>query len=260
LKFSPIKTNNNDEVMIESNFKDWLIMHTQFKSIIKIVTLLASLSFTLSAEAVAVGTYVLNNHPDGSANPPPYGLRLDGLLTGNTNEIYTFDFDHAASNMLMTYDGSTIVISGTAFGGEDAGNGGYVANTTAVWNLNFSYTMGVAQLGGDGGLDDVVVTADYSNYGTLTSIFGDFELSDKAKTLNGPSFTLGDESGSGHRGFNGISGWGWLRHGSDCIGATDCSNIPYSDWLFTATVVPVPAASWLFGSALLGLAGFKRRK
>ena len=39
------------------------------------------------------GTYQLKNHPDGNAAPPPYGLRLDGLLNGNQGTIYTFDFN-----------------------------------------------------------------------------------------------------------------------------------------------------------------------
>jgi hypothetical protein len=33
-----------------------------------------------------------------------------------------------------------------------------------------------------------------------------------------------------------------------------------SSFLLTPTVVPLPAAAWLFGSGLLGLAGMARRK
>ena len=33
-----------------------------------------------------------------------------------------------------------------------------------------------------------------------------------------------------------------------------------SQWTYTATVVPIPAAAWLFGSGLLGLVGIARRK
>jgi hypothetical protein len=222
-----------------------------------VVMLLAS-TVSSGASAVAVGVYNLSNHPDGGAAPPLYGLRLDGLLTGDKDDTYTFDFDHASSAMTMTYDGSKIVIDGTAYGGEDNGSG-YEAGTTAVWTIHFEYTVGVSQPGGEGGLNDVFVNDDYSNFGTISSVLGNFELANKANG-SGLSFQLGDEAGGGHRGHNDISGWGWLRHGTDCLGGTDCSNEPYSDWLFTASPVPVPAAAWLFGSALLGLVGLKHKR
>lgn len=215
-----------------------------------------SLLFSASAGAVAIGKYTLHSHPDGNQNPPPYGLRLDGLLTGNSNEEYTFDFDHPSSNMTLVWDGSKIVIDGQAFGGEDEGNS-YKAGTTAVWDIHFEYTVGVSQPGGEGGLNDVKVNADNANFGTVNSVLGSFELEDEAGS--GLSFQLGDENGGGHRGYNGISGWGWLNHGPDCI-SSDCSHIYASDWLFTAKPVPVPAAIWLFGSGLIGLIGVSRRK
>lgn len=232
-------------------------MRTELNKLLHASILSAGLmAASTMANAVAIGTYNLHNHPDGSANPPPYGLRLDGLITGNQNDTYTFDFDHVDSAMLMTYDGLTVTISGQAYGGQDVG-GSYLAGTTAVWDINFVYNVGVGQPG-DGGLDDVKVLADHQNYGTISSSLGSYELADKAQ--NGLSFQLGDENGGGHRGFNGISGWGWLKTGEDCVGGTDCENLPYSDWLFTATPVPVPAAAWLFGSALVGLAGVRRSR
>jgi hypothetical protein len=44
--------------------------------------------------------------------------------------------------------------------------------------------------------------------------------------------------------------WGW--------DTTDVPDVVYAVW--EASAVPVPAAAWLFGSALLGLASIKRRK
>jgi len=232
-------------------------MHTELKKFTSLSLFSAALIAASSmANAVAIGTYNLSNHPDGNANPPPYGLRLDGLITGNQNDIYTFDFDHIDSAMTMVYDGSTITISGQAYGGQDIG-GSYLAGTTDVWTINFVYNVGVSQPG-DGGLDDVKVLADHQNYGSISSGLGSYEIADKAQ--NGLSFQLGDENGGGHRGFDGISGWGWLKTGDDCLGGTECENLPYSDWLFTATPVPVPAAAWLFGSALVGLASIGRSR
>ncbi|WP_200821155.1 VPLPA-CTERM sorting domain-containing protein [Oceanicoccus sp. KOV_DT_Chl] len=232
------------------------MMNLEKKSAGKAVALACVLACSVPAYAISIGTYSLGNHSDGSESPPAYGLRLDGLLTGASNEEYTFDFDHALSNMTLTYDGTTVVIDGAAYGGEDIGSG-YQVGTTAVWDIHFEYIIGVSQPG-DGGLDDVRVDTDYNNFGSLSSSLGTFELADKADGSN-MSFRFGDESGSGHRGEPGISGWGWLRHGTDCVNESDCVNVQYSDWLFTASPVPVPAAAWLFGSALIGLVAVKRK-
>jgi hypothetical protein len=122
--------------------------------------------------------------------------------------------------------------------------------------------VGVSSPGGDGGLNDVYVHADNLNFGTITGMIGNttyaYELEDQS-TDNAPtslSFQLGDESGGGHRGFSGISGWGWVNHGSSCI-SQHCDHVYASDWLFTAELkpVPLPAAAWLFASAL-GVFGY----
>lgn len=229
------------------------------KYLAPVVLAITSTFAASNANAITVGTYNLSNHLDGSVAPPLYGLRLDGLLTGSTSEEYTFDFDHSDSAMTLTWDGNTIVINGQAFGGEDSG-AGYVTGTTAVWDIHFEYTVGVSSTGGEGGLDDVFVHADNANFGTVSSVLGSFELEDQdADSGSGLSFQLGDESGAGHRGFAGISGWGWMNHGANCV-VGDCSHIYASDWLFTASPVPVPAAVYLFGAGLLGLVGIARRR
>ena len=45
---------------------------------------------TTPARAV---TFELKNHPDGGARPPLYGMRLDGLITGTSSEVWTFSFE-----------------------------------------------------------------------------------------------------------------------------------------------------------------------
>ncbi|MCB0483241.1 MAG: PEP-CTERM sorting domain-containing protein, partial [Flavobacteriales bacterium] len=198
------------------------------------------------------------NHPDGGIAPPLYGFRLDGLL-GDPAKEYTFDFDHSGSNMTLTWDGSKIVIDGTAFGGEDIG-GGYKAGTTDLWNIHFEYKIGISQ-SANGGLIDLVVHADNQNFGTISSSFGSWELEDQSNNNQntGLAFQLGDEDGGGHRGFSGISGWGWVNHGANCISGR-CDHIYSSDWLFTAekNQVPLPATIWLFGIGLLGLTVLNR--
>ena len=227
-----------------------------------------SLVFSIPANA-AVVYYDLANHPDSSAAPPPYGLRLDGLLTGGS-ETYTMDFEHADSSMLLAYDdvANTIRILGTAFGGQDSG-GGYVAGTTAVWNIDFTYSNITSNP--NGGVNDLKASPPPQSYGSISGTVGimnyEFFLRDNDGG-SGASFIFGDEGGGGHRGFDGLSGWGWLDvavAGGSCLNPTDTACVyrhtDAMDWIFTGTpsLVPVPAAIWLFGSGLLGLVGMARR-
>ena len=222
-------------------------------------SILALLLIPLTASAVSIGTYTLGNHPNAAQNPPPYGMRLDGLLGHN---IYTFDFEHASSNMQLTYDGSNVHIFGTAFGGSDTGTG-YAPGSTATWNLDFTYSTGVTQPGGEGGLNDIVVddsNGHHANFGTVNSGLGNFDL--RSHGNGSETFTLGDEDGSGHRSFAGISGWGWLDFSTDGGTTWDGGKAANdtADFIFTAAPVPVPAAVWLFASGLLGLVGFARKR
>jgi hypothetical protein len=80
------------------------------------------------------GTYSLGNHRNGGAAPPLYGLRLDRLIGGDTNHIFTFDFEGDAGDtnddgaaMFITIDldlgdltNSSINIIGTVYFGRDA--------------------------------------------------------------------------------------------------------------------------------------------
>lgn len=212
-------------------------------------------------------TYNLASHPDGSVSPPPYGLRLDGLYTLDTNDEWTFDFDHASSNMQMTLDttAATVHIFGNAYGGLDVG-GSYDANLQGVWAIDFTYSVNVAVDDSSPPALEVEVSpeAPLSNNGTIEALFTANDGS--IFVNNGDTINLEQEmqfyfnNTANHRLNCGVDdcgpdtyvGWGWLNH-------SDSSHIAASDWLFTATVVPVPAAVWLFGSAI-ALLGFSRRK
>jgi len=217
-----------------------------------------------SAATIVTGIYQLGNHLDGSANPPAYGLRLDGLLDGNGGSTYTFDFDHAMSDMRLDYDGATIRIYGQAFGGLDTGSG-YDSGLSGLIEVDFTYSVGVGGVPSD---DDIWVTgASMSNSGTVELVSGftdhagatEFDLVDKSNgTFN---FRLGDENNdAGHRGFPGISGWGWLNHeASDGSIGNINNHLVASDWLFTARVIPLPSAAGLGVAGLLAL-GVRRRR
>ncbi len=203
--------------------------------------------------AILDGLYNLSNHPDAAQGPPGYGIRLDELIdvTGS-KDVFTFDFDDSRSNMLMEVSGSTIRIFGIVFGGLDVGDE-YDDDLSGLWDVDFTYNN-AQKMPND---NDVWVRAGQpTNTGSISALFdnlGTFGLTDYAG--NHPfTFRLGDEnSDDGHRGFDGISGWGWLNHG-------DRGHIASSDFIFTATPVPVPPAVLLGAMGLLGMVGVKTRR
>lgn len=210
------------------------------------------------------GTYVLGNHPDGAKAKPFYGARLDNL---HDEGVFTFDFECGDCGMTMVYDGSTIDISGKAYGGHPDGDGDFLDDEfDGLYEFDMVYSMvGVVENSGDGdddGLQDIGVDAAdaMGAVGTLTFLdaIGDppsWTLTDKAGS-NPFSLRVGDEDDDdGHRGFDGISGWGWLIF-SPVPDGTTLDHEPKmptgaQDFLFTAERVTVPVP----GTALLMLAG-----
>lgn len=201
---------------------------------------------------IVPGTYELSNHPDGSSNPPPYGLRLDELYNETSgHDIFTFDFDHPSSSVFMDVTATTIHIYGSARGGRDIGAAHAMDSYLGMYTFDFVFSTGVQSVPGD---DDVWVdTANYANTGTIMTPLGDTIDMHDYRGSNPFSFRLGDEDNdAGHRGFAGISGWGWINHGPD-----KTVHFPASDWLFTATLVPTPGAGAM---ALVGGAMMMRRR
>lgn len=207
------------------------------------------------AALIAVpGLYQLHNHPDGSARPPSYGLRLDELYNATSNhDIFTFDFDHALSNMKLLITSSTIHIYGTVYGGRDTGTG-YAADAYAgVYTVDFTYSVGVSQKPGDDDWWVAYPNPMMQNSGTIKTPLGNtIALVDKQQ--GDYYFRLGNEDNdAGHRGYAGISGWGWLNHGPP-----GSPHVDSSDWLFTANLIPGPGALVLAG--LAGLIGARRKR
>lgn len=234
---------------------------------------LAAVAATLltgaGSASAAIINYNLASHPDGSENPPPYGLRLDGLYTLNSNDVWTFDFDAPSSNMKLILDthSETVRIYGTAYGGLDVGSG-YDADLQGVFQVDFTYSANVTV--NDSGLPLLEVEASPEAPATNNGFIRPLFTADDGSIFitSGETIALEQEmefffnNTDDHRLNCGVDpcgpdtfvGWGWLNH-------SDSAHIKASDWLFTATVVPVPAAVWLFFSGLgaLGFVGRRRR-
>ena len=229
------------------NFLQLLDMFTKF-SLHRRPLLLSAAVFIGLASPASAALFRLHSHPDGGARPPLYGLRLDGLSTGNTNDIFTFDFDYGTSEMFLDYDGSTIHIYGTAYGGLNSGSG-YAAPGADVgyFDIDFTYTTNVS--------GDIVngLEADESdsNRGRIIGPQGDvYALEDEAGN-HGYSFRFND---SGHR-LGGsppydLVGWGWVNHAEwSTADPDDYSDFPAqsfphvyaSDWLFTGELIDEPS-------------------
>lgn len=201
---------------------------------------------------IDLGLYRLHNHGDGDLDPPPYGLRLDELFdVTDSVDRFTFDFDHPDAGMFMEYDGNSIHIFGTAFGGRDMGLG-YDPDWTSLVTIDFTYTM----VDGANG-DDDIVSSEGSGTITWEETGQTFDLNEKVDPSQGYAFRFGDDQDdTGHRGVAGLSGWGWLM--------VDDLMLPgQQDWLFTAellTIIPLPPAAWTGLAGLVGVAWLRRRK
>ena len=200
------------------------------------------------------GSYGLRDHPNGTQGPPTYGLRLDELIDVTAgHDVFTFSFNHDMADMRLDItevgtDEFELHIYGTAFGGLIQDHQ-YDAFVSGVADIDFVYMIAHPVDGDD---DLIVTTPNFMNTGVITFAGKTIDLFDRANS-EGFTLRLGDENdGLGHRRYDGISGWGWLDHG------TAGTHIYSSDWLFT--VVPTPGSAALLSIALaIGARGNRRR-
>ncbi len=215
----------------------------------------ALLSTAAQASTVGNGSYVLRNHPDGSAQPPQYGARFDELYNATAgHDIFTFDFNAPGSLMVITIDATSIRIQGRAMGGRDTGSG-YAADVyNGLYTFDMLYNLGVQSVPGD---DDTWVNAasNHVNFGSINTPLGDSIAIVDERGNFGYSLRIGDEDNDlGHRGYTGASGWGWLAF------ANPISHTDSQDWLFTVgdRLIPTPGSAALI--SLGALAAMRRRR
>jgi len=190
---------------------------------------------SLSSNSASAAIFNIADHPDGNMSADyEYGLRLDG-----EGKYFSLDGASTAQLFVDTING-TATIMGTVI------ENSLTNNNVATWNL--SYVLSGITLVGTGG--EFTATG---GTGTVTEIggTGNISLIGKQGMNPGPAFGLAFLFlNDGHRipGNTGLGGRGWIqKHGTN-------------DFLFTATVVPLPPAALLFGSALAGMGFLGRRR
>jgi len=224
-------------------------MSIRIKTAVLVVLAAAITGLSALPAAAVLHVFTCHDHPNGSVQPPTYGLRIDDLVGPGD---FTFSFDYADGSgtamVTMTWDDVTneIHIFGIAYGGEDTGGGWNAANSGWI-DIDFTYRDDVNvrdNCSGDPGDDLYVTSESANNNGTVTLLGwgGDavFPYSGKANTTGCAFIADNDTDSKGNTTIAGdptlYSVSGWLQP------PTSGSR----DWLFIAEMgtVPVEDTTW----------------
>lgn len=199
----------------------------------------------------------LENHPDSQlarTGAPDYGLRLNGYFLESISTKYTFDFEHENSSITLSVDGDEYTISGQIYGGSSLEhNADYLtqsdgSSSEAVWNIEYT----LHDVGGSCPASYELCLGNGS--GTLDSELGDFALTGMSNK-DGFEFAFID----GFRGFDGITGWGWLGWENLDSGTTGKGDFLFATGDPITSEVPLPPAMILFASGIGALISTRKR-
>ena len=208
-----------------------------------IAAAIAAGAIVAPASASIIAEFNLDDHPGGAGNPPPYGLRLDGLI-GN---ITTFSLGFFGDSTLTVDDdlgGLRITMSGTLWGGEVVSHA-YV--DPKAYDFEFVWVDGVEAtatgwrvLGSSTNNGGSITEQGGSTENLLTSIDGFCEAF--VFQADGDRIPGDDTTWVGR---------GWAK-------TTTAPQTGPQDWLFTAEPVPTPASGMLMLAG--SLLAFRRKR
>ena len=195
----------------------------------------------------------VNSQASATADSESY-LEVRG---GNQGDIVNVDVMYSFEIGIWRSPGDNIASANSTIGIFDLGlNGSDYANVETVgilWEAELDAHFGSGSTTTSFGLGDEDVTLTH----TLSLISGNDYLIELETLAEVAAFANFDNSGGG---------WARAEAFADPTFSLAADSSGFSLDHFTpegsaaASVVPIPAAAWLFGSALLTLAGIKRRK
>lgn len=228
-------------------------MKRKGNNIMRTVFLLLGLSLLVGTANADIIKFDLFDSEFGNESPPNYGIRLDGLYSNVSSDIYTFSF----VDVDMTVDtvANTAILGGSLLGGTE-GNG---ENRDTDWIFNFTYKD--LDVDSDGSWEFVNGSSDGQGTISIDTVGGDsFDL---VQWMGSDGFGP-DGDGVNCRGTDGPwCGNGWLNHSIDPNNPPDSwesTHLSASDFLYVGTPVPEPSIIALFAAGLFGIGFVRRRK